>query len=43
MKGIESIAHHEGLVQGKGSVVPIRAKRGGESEGLGPTAEWVGQ
>ena len=38
MKSIESIAHHEGLVQGKGSVVPIRAKRwgGGESEGLAP-------
>ena len=31
MKGIESIAHHEGLVQGKGSVVPIRAKRWGAS------------
>gem|GEM_PF-2301583 len=44
MKSIESVAHHEGPVQGRGSIAPVRAKRWEPSrKGLAPTAEWVGQ
>lgn len=44
MKSIESAAHHEGPVQGRGSIAPVRAKRWGPSrKGSVPTAEWVGQ
>ena len=44
MKSIESVAHHEGPVQGRGSIAPVRAKRWGPSrKGSAPTAEWVGQ
>ena len=30
MKSIELVAHHEGPVQGRGSVAPVRAKRWGQ-------------
>ncbi|WP_131555880.1 hypothetical protein [Rothia aeria] len=44
MKSIESVAHHERPVQGRGSIAPVRAKRWEPSrKGSAPTAEWVGQ